>query len=421
MGRKGNGEGRWSKLPSGRFNWVRTYTAKNGTKARLSATGGTKTECRQAMKKKEEEFEVKSRMDFSTKGVLADNMEFWLLNVKKKDPHCGDTAFTRILSTFETHVRGSFLGNMREEQITDRDIVLFLSELKKHSPEGMELGDALSHSSKHKVYQLLNMYFNQKYIRATELNPMLTVQEPVKEERRTRKEGSAMVEDDDEDGACESVPLGSVWNDAEMEAIHEHCMKPYSHGVFGSVKRGPLIAFLLWTFMRSGELRALTWRDIHLEEGQEYASITKTWKKRGRKGDFEWVVGKPKSRKSIRNIELNAKAVEAIKEYRRRFPPCSEDDFVCLGDDGEILCESRMRRTLDSVLKGLGYDKIPGKNKTVHGLRHSGISFYIRKGVNRNVVSTLAGHSSTAVTEQVYTEIISEYCRDEIIRAGLAM
>lgn len=101
MGRKGNGEGRWSKLPSGRFNWVRTYTAKNGTKARLSATGGTKTECRQAMKKKEEEFEVKSRMDFSTKGVLADNMEFWLLNVKKKTL----IAETRLSRGFFPHLR----------------------------------------------------------------------------------------------------------------------------------------------------------------------------------------------------------------------------------------------------------------------------------------------------------------------------
>ena len=268
--KNGNGEGTWRTLPSGKKNWSRMYTAKNGKKKIFSATGDTTTQCREEMRKKEEEFEMQSRMELSPKGLLADNMENWLLRNKKNDPKCGDTAFTRILCTFETHIKGSYLGNMQEEQVRDRDIVLFLSELKKHSSGGKVLDAPLSYSSKKKVYELLSMYFSHKYIRASELNPMLTVPAPAKEDRYVKKDGSSVVEDDDDTDIGVVVPVSSVWNDEEMLAIHNYCMREYSPGKGGSVKRGPLIAFLMWTFIRAGELRALTWRDIHLDEGHEY-------------------------------------------------------------------------------------------------------------------------------------------------------
>lgn len=413
-----NGDGTWRTLPSGKMNWSRMYTAKNGKKKILTATGKDKTECRRIMRLKEEEFETKSRMELSSKGLLVGNMEDWLLRIKKNDPKCGDTAFTRLLSTFETHIKGSYLGNMQEEQIRDEDIVLFLSELKKHSSSGNVLDTPLSYSSKKKVYELLSMYFSHKYIRASELNPILTVPAPAKEERYIKKDGSSVVEDDDDTDIGVVVPVSSVWNDEEMLAIHNYCMREYSAGKKGSAKRGLLIDFLMWTFMRAGELRALKWKDIHLEEGHEYVSITKSWKKRGKKGHYEWYVGKPKSKRSVRNIQLLPEAVTAIKEYKRRFPPQSEDDFICMGDDDKVLCAKMFNDYLANILSGLRYDNLQSRNRTVHGLRHTGISYLIRKGVDRNVVSTMAGHSSTTITEQVYTEIISEYCRDEIIRIG---
>lgn len=418
MKRNGNGDGSWRTLKSGSIHWDKWYTAKSGARKKLGVTGKDKTECRKLMKEAEEKFELTSRMEFSNDGCLEECMEFWLTSVKKKDPKCGDTAYTRLLSTFETHIKSSYLGKTQEDQIKDKDILLFLSELKKHSSAGKVLETPLSFSSKKKVYDLLNMYFSHKYIRASELNPMLTVPAPVKETRYAKSEGAAWVEDDDDEDDGKIVPLSSVWNDEEMLEIHNYCMKPYAPGKRGSVKRGPLLSFLMWTFMRAGELRALTWQDIHLEEGNEYVSITKTYKKRGQKGNYDWYIGKPKSKRSIRNIQLLPEAIEAIKEYKRRFPPVKESDFVMLGDTGEILCAKNLNNYLSSVLRGLDYNQLPCKNKKVHGLRHTGISYLIRKQVPREVVSTLAGHSSTTITEQVYTEIIAEYCKNEIIKIG---
>lgn len=416
VNKNSNGDGSWRTLPSGSVNWVRWYTAKNGNKKKLSATGKDKTECRKKMKAEEERFEIESRMDSSTEGLLADNMKYWLYNKKIKDTKCSDTSFTRICSTFDTHIKKSYLGKTAENQINEKDINRFMDELKKHDSKGKISDDKLSYSSKKKVYDLLNMYFSDKYIRASELNPMLTVPVPVKEERYVKKEGDLLVEDDDDEDILKIVPLSSIWDDDEMKAIHEYCMRPYKEGKGGSIKRGPLVAFLMWTFMRAGELRALRWSDVCLEEGNESVSISKAWKKRKKDSKYEWYIGKPKSKSGIRNIQLRPEAVIAIKEYRKRFPPKNEDDFLMMGDNGKILCAKNLNDYVNNVLKGLNFDKKMEKNKTVHGLRHSGISWLIRNGVDRAVVSKAAGHSSTTITEQVYIEIIDKYCKNEIIK-----
>lgn len=417
MKRNGNQEGSWKKYGE-KWCLEKRYTAKNGARKRLSVTGTTKTECKQLMKEKEEKFELTSRIELSTEGLLENCMLFWLENIKKQDKRCGDTAYTTILSTFETHIKGSYLGKTQESQVKDRDVIQFMNELKKHDKNKKVLDEPLSYSSKKKVYELLSMYFSYKYVRASELNPMLTVPSPVKP-KRTRVEGLVEIEEDDET-VLDIVPSASVWNDKEMLAIHEYCMRPFENGKTGSVKRGPLLAFLMWSFIRIGELRALTWNDIHIEEGNSYVSITKSWKKRKVGGKWEWYVGPPKSKRGVRRIELIPKAVEAITEYRRRFPPNNEGDYVCLNEStGKVLHGNNFNDMLICVLKGLSFDTMQEKNQTIHGLRHTGISFLIRKQAHRAVVSAMAGHASLAITEEVYTEIIAEFCREEIIRLGL--
>lgn len=418
MGRNENGTGSWRTLPSGKIFFEKRYTAKNGAKKRLQVTGKDRTECKKLMKEKEEQFEIASRVEMPMQGLLEDCMLFWLDNVKKADAKCSDTAFTRIMSTYETHIKGSYLGKTPEEQVKDKDIIRFMSELQKHSYGGKIIDEELSYSSKKKVYDLLNMYFCHKYIRANELNPMLTVPAPLKD-KYIKREGKVEVEEDDESN-LKQVPLASVWNDEQMLAIHEYCMKPFEVGKSGSVKRGPLISFLMWTSLRIGELRALTWADICLEVGNESVSVTKTWKKRKVGNKWEWYIGKPKSERGIRNIQLIPRAVEAIKEYKRRFPPKNETDFICINEaTGKVLHGNNFNDMLDCIFRGLAFDSMQEKNNTIHGLRHTGISFLIRKQVNRAVVSAMAGHASLSVTEEVYTEIIAEYCREEIIKLGL--
>lgn len=45
---------------------------------------------------------------------------------------------------------------------------------------------------------------------------------------------------------------------------------------------------------------------------------------------------------------------------------------------------------------------------TVHGLRHSHASYLLYKGVSVNYVSERLGHANTAITQLVYTHMLSE-------------
>ena len=48
------------------------------------------------------------------------------------------------------------------------------------------------------------------------------------------------------------------------------------------------------------------------------------------------------------------------------------------------------------------------KNVTIHGLRHTGISYFLRHGVPVEVISRMAGHQSIQITIDTYYSVIEE-------------
>ena len=54
------------------------------------------------------------------------------------------------------------------------------------------------------------------------------------------------------------------------------------------------------------------------------------------------------------------------------------------------------------------------KNVTIHGLRHSGISYMLRHGVPVEVVSKMAGHKSIKVTLEIYYSVIEKQKNEAI-------
>ena len=57
---------------------------------------------------------------------------------------------------------------------------------------------------------------------------------------------------------------------------------------------------------------------------------------------------------------------------------------------------------MKKILNNAGIDK----HITIHGLRHTGISYYIRHGVDKEFVAKMAGHSNSKITEDVYMVVI---------------
>jgi site-specific recombinase XerD len=63
---------------------------------------------------------------------------------------------------------------------------------------------------------------------------------------------------------------------------------------------------------------------------------------------------------------------------------------------------------LSKALKRAGINK----KVSVHGLRHTGISYFLRHGAASEVVSKQAGHNDISTTNGIYYSVIEEQKKD---------
>lgn len=146
--------------------------------------------------------------------------------------------------------------------------------------------------------------------------------------------------------------------------------------------------------VRTEEARALTWAEVDLDEGTVavYRSVRA-------KGDT-------KTRKSRRLLKLPRRAVEALREHRKRQAAerlqagkkWQDRDLVFCREDGTPLDRWQVRREFAVITKAAGL----GEEWAPRELRHSFVSILSASGVRIEDISDLVGHSGTSVTETVY-------------------
>ncbi|MFC5911713.1 site-specific integrase [Streptacidiphilus monticola] len=169
------------------------------------------------------------------------------------------------------------------------------------------------------------------------------------------------------------------------------------------------VVLSLLTGARTEELRALTWDHVYLE-GQPDASPpvpphVAVWRSVRAGNDT-------KTRKSRRTLALPGRCIEALADHRERQQRAwqaakrrwSPSVLVFASEAGTALDAANVRRAFRSVLK-----KVPGivpGEWTPRELRHSFVSLLSDQGVPLEEISRLVGHSSTAVTEEVYRKQI---------------
>lgn len=396
------------KLPygEGHMNWAdekhdfvyyRKSVSVGGKTKRIFVSAKTPSEAMKLMRKKQSEIEKALLVGIASEKnlTLSDGMRKWLDLFKAHEVN--NRSFDRIESVFNTHIKESTIGNMREDSITSDDVQKFIINLKKHSRDGEILqNSSLAYSSRKKVYELLNQYFNNKYMDSPELNPMRKIPRPRRTDAEVLKTNEELI----------------IWNDEEMNKLTEVAMMDYRIGIEG-YKNGPLIAFLMWCFCRVGECLALQWKDIDFEN--ETVTISKSYSRsKARTGDnigkYEYKIV-PTKTKCKRTVELCSRAMDAIKKYKEIKNPSSDDEYVCSTENG-IMAVNSVTKTYESMVK---FAELPeDKHVTVHGLRHSGISFFLRHGVSVEVVSRLAGHSSIDITQNTYYQILESQRKDAL-------
>ena len=197
-----------------------------------------------------------------------------------------------------------------------------------------------------------------------------------------------------------------IFSDDEIEALESVAYEPYIPGKSG-FKHGLGIMAILWCFLREGEALALTWDDIDLTKGT--IRINKAFKRIKDRDEVSGellegqkrVIEAPKYN-SKRSFKLPQPALDCLIEFRNRNP---ESRYLFDNGKGEAISESTLIRSYENMKARAGLTK----DVTIHGLRHTGISYYLRYKVPVEVISKNAGHRSIQITYDTYYSVLEEH------------
>ena len=161
--------------------------------------------------------------------------------------------------------------------------------------------------------------------------------------------------------------------------------------------------------MRRGELLALRWSDVSLEETE--LGVVRVHRTLTRSEDGKGIaLGDPKTKKSGRTVLLTPGAREALKRHRtkqakeklRTGSAYQDGDLVFATVTGTLINPSNLRnRSLIPLLKKSGLPQI-----TFHDLRHTTASLLFSKNVHPKFVQKLLGHVSVAFTLDTYSHML---------------
>lgn len=174
------------------------------------------------------------------------------------------------------------------------------------------------------------------------------------------------------------------------------------------------------TGLRQGEALGLRWADFDLPSGVVTVRHTLTPLPRDQRADggrrgSRLVLTQPKTARSRRSVVLSATALQALREHRLRQlqdrvlagSRWDDRDFIFTSTIGTPLEARNVTRELQRILALAGLPRL-----RFHDLRHTAATLLLAQGVHPRVVMETLGHSTIAMTMNVYSHVIPELQRD---------
>lgn len=166
-------------------------------------------------------------------------------------------------------------------------------------------------------------------------------------------------------------------------------------------------AVMLRTGLRNGEMRGLKYKDIDRKDNVLHIRRTANYIE-GR-GYYE---DTPKTITSLRDIPLTEDIIEFLNRqrsmqiYTRKVQ--SIEKYIFCTETGGIMSRERVQAEIDRIIKRINADGIEFTRITPHVFRHTFATRAIEAGMHPQVLKTILGHSSLAMTMDLYSHVLPD-------------
>ena len=359
MGRRGNGEGTISRRKDGRWEGRYYVPTEDGPKRKV-IYGKTRAEVSEKLTK---------ALSDRANGIVYDNENITIgeyLDVWLKGSVYGSvrqSTYDRDTNLVNNHIK-PVLGSLKLKKLNSAHVQNFYRN---------RLDTGLSASTVRKIHDILRRGLAQAVDwHLTQRN----VADVVKPPRPVPKEIVALSTD-------ETRRLLDAAAEDRLEALY---------------------VLAVHTGMRQGEMLALRWQDVDIENA--VLSVRRTLTRRGGKVAF----GEPKTKKSRRSIRLTPQAVDALRAHLERQlrdmeilgDHYQDQGLIFTTDTGAPINPSNLRqRSFTPLLKRAGLPHM-----RFHDLRHTCATLLLSRGVHPKFVQELLGHATIAITLDTYSHVM---------------
>ena len=190
-----------------------------------------------------------------------------------------------------------------------------------------------------------------------------------------------------------------------------------------------LYVVMITTGMRIGEVCALTWDDIDLENKR--IKVTKTLSYQKFEGDTNrsFHIGPPKTRTSNREIPISKRCEIALKKQfvlrnnimsRKYIKPVKGfENLLFVSIYGRPVCTQTVTDAMDKLVREINETRDDAEQMlriTPHCFRHTFATRCFEAGIPPKTVQTLLGHASLDMTMNLYTHVMDDK-KDEALEA----
>lgn len=377
MGRRANREGNYRQRENGTWEARVSYVDPRTEKLEpVSVYGATREEARRKLRK------ILRRIEDGQPAKDApDTVATWLATWREGSlAASGRKATTKSLysSLSRKHLEGGGIGAKRLDKMKPSDVETMIVDLRKQG---------YAPSTVRQIYtvlrQALDVAVRDGLLAA---NPVAKVPRPAV----PRKEATYLSAD-------------------QMVALLEATKTKRYHCA---------VVLLAATGLRRGEVCGLAWSDVDLSKGEMRVRNTLS------RIDRKLVLDEVKTDRSRRRMPLHAGVQTLLKDWRKqqlRERLAAGDQWVDTGmvfctELGTMLDPRNLLRTIESSAAKAELGKVGA-----HTMRHSAATAWLESGTHIRQVSDLLGHSSIAITGDIYGHPSETGARTAVDGLGTAL